>query len=330
MESLERKTFQTSRSYSYEYLISPGSENQALLLLHGFPSNALLFEDVVPHLLKLPYRIVVPNLLGTPGTSIPEDSAAYSSKEMSNDMMEILDHEKIDQLIPIGHDMGSWFAQRVYVFNKPRCKALILLSVAYMPPNTGPLAEPLTLEKFLGMTEEVSGYARYDYFRLFLSLEAPQIMRDHAESLFTLIYAEEKGAIRKYYCEKDAFRSHLQADNKLPVKDFAKKPGRREAFVDRIQKHGIQGALLWYHAIIDGTQFEAEKEVTPEDVLVSHPSLFIGCADDAVARTDAIEPVRPLMADLTVKELDCAHYCTYEKPDEVAQEIVRFIEEKRL
>ncbi|RDW61938.1 hypothetical protein BP6252_11371 [Coleophoma cylindrospora] len=337
MDNLEQKQFTTSRSFTYNYYISPSSSNTdsakpTLVFLHGFPTTAHLFANVIPHFINLPYRIIVPDLLGHGETSKPIDLISYSSKKMNEDLLEILDHEGVGKIIPIGHDMGSWFAQRVYVFNKDRCSALVLLSVAYSPPNTGPLAQPVTLERFQSMTFENSGYRQYEYFTFFLSPEAPTIMHDHAESMYHLIHGAEKDAIRKYYCEVDAFRAYIESDTKLPVREYANDPEMKGAFVKWAEKYGFEGPLAWYHAIIENVQFEAEKTIQPKDVVINHPLLFIGSTDDAVARADAIERIKPygLAPDLTVKVLDASHYIPLEKPDEVAEEIINFLRVKNL
>jgi soluble epoxide hydrolase / lipid-phosphate phosphatase len=337
MEDLDRKTFTTSRSLTYNYYTSRSAgakdpEKPALLFLHGFPTTAQLFNDIVPAFINSPHRILIPDLLGGGESSKPKDSALYAGSQMSKDIMEILDFEGIGQIIPIGHDFGSWFAQRIYLFNRSRCDALVMLSVAYMPANVGILAEHPSLDKFLEVTENAVGYAQYDYFKFFVSPEAPAIMKDHAGSLYTLIYADKKGAIREYYCEKDAFKDYLLADTKLPVKKFAQRPGMKEEFVSRFRNYGFEGHLNWYHSLVDGTQYESEKHFTLEDAVIKDPVLFIGCEDDAVARSDAINGAKEagLLPDLTIKVLGCAHYCPYEKPDELVDEIKAFLKGKNL
>lgn len=337
MDQLDRKTFTSSRSLVYNYYTNaatPAKDPQkpALLFLHGFPTTAQLFKDVVPAFVDSPYRIVIPDVLGSGESSKPTDSASYGSFKMSKDIMELLDKEGIGQIIPIGHDFGSWLAQRIYLFNPTRCNALVMLSVAYLPANVGIFAERLSMDTFLEINEKAVGYAQYDYFKFFVSPEAPKILKDHVESLYTLIFADKKGAIREYYCEKDAFKDYLLADTKLPVKKFAQLPSMREEFVARFQRYGFDGHLNWYRALVDGTQFESEKQFTLEQVIIKDPVLFIGCEDDAVARSDAINGAKEagLLPDLTIKVLDCAHYCPYEKPDEVAAEIQAFLKEKNL
>lgn len=78
MESLQRRTINTSRGFTYSYYISePVSSKPTLLLQHGFPDDALLWNGIAAKLTQ--YRLVVPDLLGYSGTSKPTDPAAVSN-----------------------------------------------------------------------------------------------------------------------------------------------------------------------------------------------------------------------------------------------------------
>lgn len=102
----------------------------------------------------------MPDLLGYDGTSKPTDMHDYNSKGMTDDVYEIIDAEKFDKIIPVGHDWGSWMAQRLYVYRPERCVGIILLNVAYMPPSD----TPFDLESTLNITEQAFGYPTFAYW----------------------------------------------------------------------------------------------------------------------------------------------------------------------
>src|SRR6266536_104479 len=140
MDQLEQKTFTTSRSITYTYYRSPSDSSinpktPTLLLHHGFPDDAHLWAEIVPELLKLSYPLLIPVLLGYAGTSKPTDSSLYNYRDQSKDVSEILDAENISSVIVIGHDWGSIFTQRFYLFYPERVVGLILVNLAYIPPN---------------------------------------------------------------------------------------------------------------------------------------------------------------------------------------------------
>ena len=107
MDLLQKKDLKTSRGFQYRYYISSASDadssKPALLLTHGWPDSAELWQYVIPHLLKAKNRLIVPDLLGAGATSQPIDPAAFEIKAMVADVNEILDAEKITQkIIPVG------------------------------------------------------------------------------------------------------------------------------------------------------------------------------------------------------------------------------------
>ena len=119
MDSLEKKHLDTSRGFRYRYYISSASQadnsKPALLLCHGFPDGADLYQFIVPHLLRSRMRIVVPDLLGYGGTSKPTDPQSYEIRGMVNDVMEIIKAEKIEQeIMPLGHD---WYVSLSIIAN---------------------------------------------------------------------------------------------------------------------------------------------------------------------------------------------------------------------
>lgn len=109
MDQLEEKLLHTSRGFHYHYYISPAPladpNRPALLLCHGWPDSADLWQFIIPHLLRTKLRLIVPDLLGTGGTSKPTSPEVFGIKDTVADVMEIIKTENItQQIIPVGHD----------------------------------------------------------------------------------------------------------------------------------------------------------------------------------------------------------------------------------
>lgn len=110
MEALQEKQLQVKRGFNYRYFVSSQykASNPSLLLLHGWPDNANLWQYVLPYLLPLNCKIVVPDLLGYAGTTKPTDLEAYNYRLMCQDVLDILAAEGIeDSVITVGHDFGT-------------------------------------------------------------------------------------------------------------------------------------------------------------------------------------------------------------------------------
>jgi pimeloyl-ACP methyl ester carboxylesterase len=112
MDHLEEKNLETTRGLHYHYYISPAASadasKPAIVLCHGWPDSADLWQFVIPQLLKSKLRLIVPDLLGAGQTSKPTNPESFEIKAMVNDVLEILKAENINQkIIPMGHD---WYA----------------------------------------------------------------------------------------------------------------------------------------------------------------------------------------------------------------------------
>ena len=99
------KDIKVSRGLTYHYYHSPAQAGKpVLLLLHGFPSTSACWKYQVAFFQERGYGIVVPDIVGYGGTTSPSDPRAYLSTLFTKDLIDILDAEKIDKAIAIGHD----------------------------------------------------------------------------------------------------------------------------------------------------------------------------------------------------------------------------------
>lgn len=95
----------TSRGLTYSYYLSvPNPGKPTVLLVHGFPSLAVDWYPQITHFKQLGYGLIVPDQLGYGGTDKPKESSAYVHSLLAKDMVDILDHEKAENVVAIGHD----------------------------------------------------------------------------------------------------------------------------------------------------------------------------------------------------------------------------------
>jgi soluble epoxide hydrolase / lipid-phosphate phosphatase len=153
MDSLVQKTHTTSRSYTYAYYVKLSTTKKpTLLFTHGFPDNAHLWTAQVSHFLALGYGCIVPDCLGYGGSSKPADLEAYNAKGMADDMVEILDTEKVDRAVLVGHDWGVLLTARIPLWHPERVLGSIFLAVPYIAPAEA------DLDAMLALTKEHFGY----------------------------------------------------------------------------------------------------------------------------------------------------------------------------
>ncbi|KAK2753030.1 hypothetical protein FQN55_004990 [Onygenales sp. PD_40] len=340
MDALTYKSFTTTRSQTYTYYDSGPSASKtgpALLLLHGFPDSADIFNPILPQLLPLPHRLIIPNLLGYAGTSKPTDPAAYTSKFMAADIAELLTKETVNQVIAIGHDWGSYMARSMYLWHPEFVVGLGLLNVGYMAPDLSEEGRktPFDLQVTNAVTEKLVGYPIFAYWELFTGEDGPAVLGAHVESMWTVMHGEKPGWMKELFCARGAMREYLTADRRVEVFGYAKDAsqggsGYKEAWVERMKKDGFAGSLCWYRAMKENYNFEAERMLPADRAVAKCPVLFVGCTRDAVCREDGIQRPKELglLPDLTVKSVQAAHWSLLENPKDMGEAIVEFLKER--
>lgn len=102
------KHVKTTPGHTYHYhLTPPAPSSQAnkaptILLLQAFSCTD--WSPQIAHFTKkLGYQTLAVDLLGFGKTSKPADAKEYRATKMANDVVEILDHERIGKVIAVGH-----------------------------------------------------------------------------------------------------------------------------------------------------------------------------------------------------------------------------------
>jgi soluble epoxide hydrolase/lipid-phosphate phosphatase len=161
MDAFQKKTLKTSRGYTYTYYTSDGDRSlPTLFFQHGFPDHAEMWAGVASQLRPTKHPMIIPDLLGWGGTSKPTNPAEYKWDAMTQDLMDIIDNEKADQVISIGHDWGSVCASRLYNYHPSRVAGVILLSAGYTAPARG----KFDLDGVNAFFEQVFGYRMFEYW----------------------------------------------------------------------------------------------------------------------------------------------------------------------
>ncbi len=96
------------------YLLKGGS-GPALLLLHGYPQNHVMWHAVAS-LLRARFSLVIPDLRGYGDSQGPPPDPQhlnYSKRAMANDMVEVMTALGHERFMLAGHDRGGRVAYRL-------------------------------------------------------------------------------------------------------------------------------------------------------------------------------------------------------------------------
>jgi pimeloyl-ACP methyl ester carboxylesterase len=91
-------------NHSLSYFIT-GRGNQSIILIHGFGEDSRIWKQQIIFL-QNDYRLVMPDLPGTGQSAI--GTTEISMESMAALIKQMMDAEKIDQCIMLGHSMGGY------------------------------------------------------------------------------------------------------------------------------------------------------------------------------------------------------------------------------
>jgi 2-hydroxymuconate-semialdehyde hydrolase len=119
-EPLERKRARVSGG---ELAYVDEGDGPVVVLLHGFPTSAHLWRDLVP-ILAPRARAIAPDLLGYGYSEKPKDADLHIRAQASH-VRELLEGLGVDEFAVVGHDIGGGIAQLLAFEDGVRTLALI-------------------------------------------------------------------------------------------------------------------------------------------------------------------------------------------------------------
>jgi haloalkane dehalogenase len=111
----------------------------AFVLMHGFPDNLHIWDDLVPHLVASGRRVVTFDFLGFGASDKPAD-AAYSFKQQLGDLEAVVEALGLGKIVPVAHDSSGIAAVNFAVEHPYKVDSLCILNSAYddSPLNVWP------------------------------------------------------------------------------------------------------------------------------------------------------------------------------------------------
>ncbi|KAI8566039.1 hypothetical protein RHMOL_Rhmol02G0008200 [Rhododendron molle] len=144
METIEHKTI-TANGINIH--IAEKGQGPLVLFLHGFPGLWYSWRHQILYMAAHGYRAVAPDLRGygdTTGAPV-DDCTKFTSLHVVGDIVALLDAIAPDehQVFVVGHDWGAFMAWSLCLYRPDRVKALVNLSVHFMPRD--PVMKPIAM-----------------------------------------------------------------------------------------------------------------------------------------------------------------------------------------
>jgi haloalkane dehalogenase len=114
------------------------------VLLHGFPDNLHIYDELIPHLVAAGRRVVTFDFLGF-GASDKPAGANYSFKQQQDDLEAVVEALHLDKIVPVGHDAGGPATINFAIDHPDRVSSFCLFNTFYAAAPTIRLPELIEL-----------------------------------------------------------------------------------------------------------------------------------------------------------------------------------------
>lgn len=106
-------------------------EGPTIVLLHGWPDTARLWDDVVGDLVAAGYRVAVPDLRGCGRSDKPAELASYQMHHLVSDVTGLIEALGGQPVVLVGHDWGAALAWVGTALHPELVTALVAVSVGH-------------------------------------------------------------------------------------------------------------------------------------------------------------------------------------------------------
>ncbi len=275
-----------------ECRVRGAADAPVVVMLHGFPQGAFVWDALSCTLAEQGWRCVAPNLRGFGGSSQPTEPSAYRAKFLTQDIVELLRAVSAQPVAGlIAHDWGGALAWGVAAQHPELMERFIAIN----SPHSATFLRALQSDP---EQQAASAYMHY------LSREdaAERLSANGFEKLWGFLMRHSDGA------------SH--APNWLTAE-------LKQAH-EAIWAQGLKGPCAYYQ------QSQLKPPLTPQDAVmalelppemthVRVPTDVIWGLQDAALRPSLLEGLSDSVDDLRIHPFaDASHWVLHEAPDRVA------------
>jgi pimeloyl-ACP methyl ester carboxylesterase len=300
--------------------IAEAGEGPLVLLVHGFPELWYSWRHQLPALAAAGYHAVAPDVRGYGDSDRPPNIEDYAMRQMVADYLGLLDALGEEKAVIVGHDWGSSMAWTSAALNPDRYRAVVGMSVPYLP--RGPMP-PLKMMDAMFK----------DRFFYILYFQEPGVAEAEFEAdvrrslrLFMWAASGEARSVPGFATAMvNKPRDSKLFDGAPEVEGVP--PWMTEAdldvYVEAFTRSGFRGPLNRYRCM------DIDHEQIPEmqDKRIEMPALFVYGEADGVMSFAPMDPMKQFVSDLKIVSFPGAgHWTQQERPAETNAALIEFLD----
>lgn len=149
-------------------------QKPAIILLHGFPSSSIMFQDLI-NLLKKDFYLVAPDYPGHGYSGLPPDSYKFTFDNISKTVYKLLQSLKIQKYSLFMQDYGSPVGFRLAMMHPESIRALVIQNAnAYIDGFPEAKDAEGELRQYWRTKDAKYEKKWIDYYRMAITLPAEQ------------------------------------------------------------------------------------------------------------------------------------------------------------
>ena len=325
---MENVEFKIVESNGINIRLAMMGEGPLVIFCHGWPESWYSYRYQLPAVADAGFKAVAYDVRGYGESDKPHEIEAYTMRNMTNDVVGIIDALGYDTAITIGHDWGGPIALNTAALNEDRISATGTLSVPFT--GRGPMPT-------LDLWKEI--YKDRFFYQLYFQKEGvaeEEFESDLSRALF-MTYTNSDGRGMKFNFEKSqsGFVPEKTKDSTFlegmeMFEDFPNWFTKEDLdyFVSQFEISGLRGPFNRYRA--QNIDWHEIPEL--EGKILEQPAFFITGTLDPVnffvpsdqSLTDRIKPNYKNL--LFAEELESiGHWTQQEAPEEVNSFITDFL-----
>ncbi|KAL1729056.1 Alpha/Beta hydrolase protein [Schizophyllum commune] len=235
-------------------------------------------------------------MLGYYPTDQPTDPRAYAGSLQAQDLLNIVEAEKVEGVIAVGHDWGAMPVSYLAVLYEQR-----FLGFAFLAGGLS-LGRGFDLDAVLHLLKEEYGTEIIGYWKFFNKDGSETLIENNTD-------LNDVGAIDAWLADgQRAPRAHYLTDE-----DY---DHMRATFLEK----GMAGPLNWYKVVSRSLQDSDGLDLPADKVKITKPTLYLGGEKDYVCIPEwtlKLENMDKACQNLHVKTLDCGHWMQHEIPGQI-------------
>ena len=307
----------------FELSYTTEGKGSDILLLHGFPSNMYMWNDIKKDLIESGYRVTIVEQRGYPLSRLKNfNTKSFNIEELSKDIEELIKRVKLDnKLTIVGHDWGSIVAWAVISREKININKLVSICGGTEFPTSN-------------IYNNLSWGGKPHYITSFQNVEtSANLINKNLETFFRSAYREipkenifttqkDGVLIQKMYSLNEGENINLSLENVF-MNFLTRKSAINESEITDLIKHfydsSIDQPIAWY-ANID---LNAELSSTWRKVVTTPVHFIFGEVDAAVKLNDNMRK-RLISSGTNVKITEipeAGHWLPFTHKESVLREI---------